>query len=44
MPAIFAILTILGAIGLTLHVIMQYLLRRLVFWSSGNEDRIAEGA
>jgi NitT/TauT family transport system permease protein len=41
MPAIFAILTVLGAIGMALHWIVQWLQRRLVFWNETQDDHLA---
>lgn len=41
MPAIFAILTALGAIGMGLHRVVQRLQRRLVFWDETQDDHLA---
>ncbi len=39
MPGIFAILTVLGVIGVTLHLIVQRVQKRLLFWHQENIDR-----
>lgn len=41
MPAIFAIPTVLGAIGMTLHRVVRWLQRHLVFWNETRDDHLA---
>jgi NitT/TauT family transport system permease protein len=39
--AVFAVLVILGALGITLHAIVQVVQRRVMFWVSTGADRLA---
>lgn len=44
MPGIFAILAVLGAIGVTLHLVVQAVHRRVLFWHRDTVDRPIGGA